>query len=141
MMNEFTKNINDRVESMENQVKEISEFRGEFLTSQSMINEGQLPEILIKNMIKSLAHINTSIELQIGTNTYSLIDIYPEDYITVIYRDITNVRDRYYIEGVDYKITQISNSVFLEIINPDSFDTGDKLFITGIKISSKRSWN
>lgn len=141
LMNEFRDDIEGRVSAMEDQVQSITEIQGEYLTTKSIINKDQLPEIILNNVIKSLNHINKAIELRVGQTTYALDDIYPEDYITVFFHDTSNGLDSYWIPGVHYEIKQVGTSVILNIPDVSNIDQGDLLYLTGLKISSKRNWD
>ncbi len=143
LLDEFREDIENRVSYIEDQVQDVLEIQGDYLTTDSIINKAQLPEIILNNVIKTLNHINTSINLKVGQVTYSLDDIYPEDYVNVFYHNQANKIDSYWVNGLHYEIKESNGSVFLNILNEysDEIDEGDVLYLSGLRISNKRDWD
>ena len=139
------------MKSVEEQVKEFINLTGEYLNSTSILRLDQMPELIVNNAIKSLAHINTSIELDSDKVEYEINDIYPEDYINVFYHkyiDSTDsYMDLYWIRGVHYDIKEdISNSdkfIFKLLPNDDNIinDKKDEVYISGLKIDNRRKFD
>lgn len=147
MMDQMEKDLVSRMESVENQVKEFINITGEFLTTKSIIDIGQLPELIVDNAIKSLNHINTSVQLELGKSEYTLNDIYPEDYINIFqHKYISNLEiylDSYWIRGVHYDIVEdtVNPGYYLLRLLTNDYNRDnikDTLYITGLKISNKR---
>ena len=147
MMEELRDGLSNRLEIVENQVKEFKIVTDEFMTKGSIIDIGQLPEDIVNKSIKSVNHINTSINLKDGKHEYKLKDIYPEDYVNVFHHKYVNnlnlYIDTYWIRGVHYEITEdvLNPGEYLIEIRTEEFNTDkddDILYITGIKISNKR---
>ena len=99
-------------------------------------------------MIKSLNHINTSIQLnKIGSKEYQLTDVYPEDYVNVFYHQYiassNSYADSYWINGIHYRLKQdISDpsKTVIEVLVDYNENGHDSLYITGLKLSNKRSF-
>ena len=129
--------LTNRVQRVEDKVQEIHNNNDIYLTTESIINISQLPAQVVANTIKSLDHINKSIFLEKDKFDYRLEDIWVEDYINIFYHNIANNYDNYWVRNIHYTIEQIGESYCtLRILNKDlSFDSGDVLYITGIKLS------
>jgi hypothetical protein len=130
--------LTNRVQRVEDKVQEIHNNNDVYLTTESIINISQLPAQVVANTIKSLDHINSSVFLEKDKLNYRLEDIWVEDYINVFYHNKTNNYDNYWVRNIHYAIEQVGESYCtLRILNKDlSFDSGDVLYITGIKLSS-----
>lgn len=137
LMNEFRDNIEDRVLDMELQVKDLNDKIQS--DGSDIVDIGDLPAIVVNNMVKSLNHINKSIVLEAGKDTYPLQGVYQEDYINVFYHDISNKLDSYWVNGLHYKLTTQAGVLILRVINIDEIDSGDVLYISGIKLSNKHN--
>jgi hypothetical protein len=94
---------------------------------------------IVSNSVKSLKHINESITLIEEKTTYSLSDVWEEDYINIFHHNKENNIDSYLIRDTHYKITDVDNACYL-ILNNVSFHPGDILYISGIKLSNKREF-
>lgn len=148
LMEELQDNLNARMEAIEMRVQDYIDDHSDFLTSDSIINIGQMPAISVNNMIKSLEHINTSIQLnKQGSKEYELLDIYPEDYLTVIYHQyISNTDsyvDSYWLNGVHYEIKQSaldSKKTVLKVLTNYNQNGHDVLYLSGLKLSNKHSF-
>lgn len=130
----FQEEVTSDLATVKEKVNEISSLDDEFLTHESILNIGQMPPEIVKNAIKSLTHINTFVTLNAGQMTYTLQDIWPEDYVNVFYHSPLN--DSYWVPGLHYKLNAVgTTSCYLEILETTSFDTGDILYLTGLKLS------
>lgn len=135
-LNVFKDNVNNRVEEAERQVQQLSNDKEDYMTSNSVVEIGQLPNVIVKNAIKSLNHINQSVELIEDKLTYSLNDIFEDDYINIFYHNSRTNNDNYWLRDLHYKITDLDSSTsYLEILTEDNFGTGDKLYISGLKLA------
>ena len=149
MMDKMEEDLERRMKSVEEQVQEFINLTGEYLTTKSIIDIGQLPELIVDNAIKSLNHINTSIELDSDEVEYKINDIYPEDYITVFHHkyigSIESFVDLYWIRGVHYDIKEDAsnpgNFIFKLLTNDYNRDAAtESLYISGLKISNRRNF-
>jgi hypothetical protein len=130
----FQEAVTSDLATVKEKVNEISSLDDEFLTHESILNLGQMPPEIVKNAIKSLTHINTFVTLSAGQMTYTLQDIWPEDYVNVFYH--SPMSDSYWVPGLHYKLNAVgTTSCYLEILETTSFDTGDILYLTGLKLS------
>ena len=137
--------FDETLKGLKNRVKEL-EIKLKEKEDEDELKEGidisQVPKIIVTNMIKSLNHINAEIALEETKLTYSLkeYNIYKDDYINVFYHKSANGLDSYWIPGIHYTIRDIKISEgnyegVLEILNPETINTDDKLYITGLRIS------
>lgn len=137
----YRSNLDDRISNLEDRIDNF-EFNnvedGGYLTSDSIINLGQLPAMIVNNSIKSLNHINTSIELSVSKSEYVLNDIYAEDFVIAIYHDVSKQLDSYWVNGIHYRLIDTGKEVFLRVLNMDKVETSDILYLTGLKVSNKR---
>jgi hypothetical protein len=98
---------------------------------------GQMPASIVKNSIKSLEHINQSVTLKSEQKTYTLTDIWPEDYINVYYHNNENGYDNIWMNQLHYRIVALGTSTsYIEILKPELINNNDILYITGIKLSN-----
>jgi hypothetical protein len=91
-------------------------------------------------MITSLQHINTSFGYREGQIEYPMDEIRSHDYLTVVRRDI-NGFDHFMIPGKDYSVEDrmdydtIWKGTTFNILDTDGWNTGDTIYITGLKLS------
>lgn len=146
---DLANNLKNRVTTLEED-KETDDPR--YLTKDSIINVGQLPNVILSNAIKSLDHINVSITLKTGQMTYSLnsingistINIWAADYINIFHHSSVNKIDSYWVPGLHYNVKEVISGgqpiSYLEILEAgkNSFLNDDVLYISGIKLSNYR---
>lgn len=145
--------VEAHVEEIHNKVKALEEIQEEYdpkyLTTDSILNISQMPNVIVSNAIKSMKHINTSISLKTGQVTYSLNgldggreNIWVDDYINIFHHSNTNNIDSYWVPGMHYVVREINSDgqliSYLEIKKPELFEGGDTLYISGIKLSNNR---
>ena len=135
--------VNELYEEIE-KIKDIStNLENNYLTTNSVLSESQMPPTMVSNSIQSLNHISTAITYNAGQNNYSIKnDCREEDFIVAIKRDINNQMDKLLIRGVDYNIYNAftSENVYEDTILSISssmtslMNTGDIIILTGLKI-------
>ena len=146
--------VEDLAENLKNRVTTLEEAAEtddpRYLTRDSIINVGQLPNVILSNAIKSLDHINVSIKLKTGQMTYSLnsinnistINIWAADYINIFHHSSVNNIDSYWVPGLHYNVKEVMSGgqpiSYLEILQKESFVNDDVLYISGIKLSNYR---
>ena len=143
---DYKKTIDSLKEQIENRVKTVEDVIAKYaledkkyLTTEDVLNIGQMAPQIVSNTVKSLKHINESITLIEEKTTYSLSDVWEEDYINVFHHNKENNIDSYLIRDTHYKITDVDNACYL-ILSNVSFHPGDILYISGIKLSNKREF-
>lgn len=157
----ITEEAASRMEEVENRVDEIhdkvraleeiqEEYDPKYLTSESILSLSQMPNVVVRNLIKSLEPINASISLKTGQLTYSLnnlngsqrLNIWKEDYINIFHHNNTNNIDSYWVPGLHYAVREVNTNgqliSYIEILKPESFAGGDILYISGIQLSNNR---
>ena len=151
LMEDLQEDMNTRMEAVETRIQDYIDDHSDFLTSDSIVNIGQLPEIIVSNSIKSLNHINTSVQLNnIGSKEYQVHGIYPEDYVIVIYHcykpELDMYIDYYWVNGIHYKIREdviYPDRTVIELLGDNyKYDENghDALFFTGLKLSNRRGF-
>jgi hypothetical protein len=146
--------VEDRVDDIYNKVRQLEEAKEEYdpkyLTNESILSLSQMPNIVVRNLIKSLQPINVSISLKTGQVTYSLnklnglerSNIWKEDYINIFHHSGTNKIDSYWVQDLHYTVREIESNgqkiSYLEILKPELFEGGDTLYITGLQLSNNR---
>ena len=135
--------VNELYEEIE-KIKDIStNLENNYLTTNSVLSESQMPPTMVSNSIQSLSHISTAITYNAGQSNYSIKnDCREEDFIVAIKRDINNQMDKLLIRGVDYNIYNAftSENVYEDTILSISssmtslMNTGDIIILTGLKI-------
>lgn len=157
----ITEEAASRMEEVENRVDEIhdkvraleeiqEEYDPKYLTSESILSLSQMPNVVVRNLIKSLEPINASISLKTGQLTYSLnnlngsqrLNIWKEDYINIFHHNNTNNIDSYWVPGLHYAVREVNTNgqliSYIEILKPEAFEGGDTLYISGIQLSNNR---
>ena len=146
--------VEDRIDDVYNRIRTLEEIQEEYdpkyLTSESILSLSQMPNIVVRNLIKSLEPINVSISLKSGQLTYSLnrlngldkSNIWAEDYINVFHHNETNKIDSFWVQGLHYAVREVESNgqkvSYLEILKPEAFNGGDILYITGLQLSNNR---
>lgn len=146
---EKTVNIQQEMETVVQDLdKEMQEIKtiadnldGKYLTTDSVINESQLPANILANTVKSLNHISTAIQYKAGTLNYDVTEfLRQEDFVMVIKRDALNQMDRFLIRDVDYSIYNLeadnnyeATTFSLSSDTASLMNNGDRLIFTGIK--------
>ena len=103
----------------------------------------QLPPVVYANMIKSLRHINCSLQRNdAGVHSQPLntagMDIYPNDYVNVFIRytlqfgENSIELDKNLVRGEDYEIVLLEGVSYIKFLKANAL-TG-KVFISGIKL-------
>ena len=138
------------LDAMDTRMSILEDTNGKYLTTESILNTGQMPPWMVKNAIKSLEHINKKIDLNLFEivngetvlkKEYELEDIYEEDYINVIHHK-HNARDDSYtdccwIDGLHYEIKRNSENKVVIVIKTDFDSNGhDSLYLSGLKIAT-----
>ncbi len=142
---EFNDAIEARVQEVEDRVIELNNNIGQdkdesYFDSYGVLDMNNMPPLLLQTMITSLQHINTSIIYQEGQLEYPKDEIRSHDYLTVVRRDI-NGYDHFMIPGMDYSVEDrmdydtIWKGTTFNILNNDGWNSGDTIYITGLKLS------
>ena len=145
---EHKKEINARIEEVENKVFELENSSNNnrdesYIDSLGVLSMSNMPAELLNTMITSLQHINTNFTYDNLKQEYLLTDVRSHDYLTVVRRDV-NGHDHFLIPNMDYIIVDSVNnlswtgSVFT-ILNNENWETGDIIYITGLKLSYGRA--
>jgi hypothetical protein len=113
----------------------------------------QMPDPVVPNMIKSLEHINFSIDVTNENKSYDLTqlelgreEVYAEDYLNVFIRynkEIGNESielDKNLIRDEDYEIVTVDEKQYIKFT--DKMNLEGRVFISGIKLAGEhRNWN
>jgi hypothetical protein len=146
--------IETKIEGINNTLENLGYNDKEDEIETDIIDIGRLPKKIVNNAIKSLEHINTSLVLDADANahnvnlpyTVTVKDVFPDDYTTLVYhREGTNFFDsvdRFLVRGLHFDINE-NDSNSSTIVFANEFKTliqkGDIVYITGLKVSIKRS--
>ncbi len=145
--------IETKIEGINNTLENLGYNDKEDEIETDIIDIGRLPKEIQKNAIKSLEHINTSFILDDVNEdnvdlpyTVTVNDVFPDDYTTLVYhREGTNFFDsvdRFLVRGLHFDINE-NDSNSSTIVFANEFKTliqkGDRVYITGLKVSTKRS--
>ena len=142
---EFNDAIEARVQEIEDRVVELNNNIGQdkdesYFDPYGVLDMNNMPPLLLQTMITSLQHINTSFGYREGQIEYPMDEIRSHDYLTVVRRDI-NGYDHFMIPGKDYSVEDrmdydtIWKGTTFNILNTDGWNTGDTIYITGLKLS------
>ena len=146
LMTEMRDDLERRMQSVENQVREFMNLTGEYLTKNEKLDIGQLPDVIVQNAIKSAEHINLSIALETNKFEYTLLDVYPKDYINVFHHKYVSKFESYFdtclMPNVHYEIIEDTENpgsyLFRMLTNNFNRDSLDTIYITGIKIAERK---
>lgn len=141
---EFNDAIEERITDVERRMNDISndsafDKEDTYFDQYGVLSMANMPSDLLETMITSLDHINTSITYEDMKTQYVVEDIRAQDYLTVVRRDINNY-DHFLIPKMDYEVVnRLENGVWkgtiFKILNSEGWNTGEKIYITGIKLS------
>jgi hypothetical protein len=142
---EFNDAIEARVQEVEDRVIELNNNIGQdkdesYFDPYGVLDMNNMPPLLLQTMITSLQHINTSFGYREGQIEYPMDEIRSHDYLTVVRRDI-NGYDHFMIPGKDYSVEDrmdydtIWKGTTFNILDTDGWNTGDTIYITGLKLS------
>lgn len=142
---EFNDVIEARVQEVEDRVIELNNNIGQdkdesYFDPYGVLDMNNMPPLLLQTMITSLQHINTSFGYREGQIEYPMDEIRSHDYLTVVRRDI-NGYDHFMIPGKDYSVEDrmdydtIWKGTTFNILDIDGWNTGDTIYITGLKLS------
>ena len=152
LINDLRSDLDIELNAMDDRITRFENTTGEYLTTSSILNTGQMPPWMVRNAIKSLEHINTKLdlnqfemkdgEMKLKTE-YELDDIYEEDYVNVIHHKHNSKDDSYtdccLIDGLHYTIlTNSENKVVIRLAPEFVFDSNghDSLYFSGLKIAT-----
>ena len=140
----FEGEIESRVLDVERKVQELNDSSNtdkddSYFDSYGVLSMSNMPPEMLMTMITSLQHINTNFTYSDTTLEYIVNDIRSHDYLTVVRRDI-NGYDHFLIPQADYAvIDRLDNDIWkgtiFTVLNTEGWQSGDKVFITGIKLS------
>ena len=140
----FEGEIESRVLDVERKVQELNDSSNtdkddSYFDSYGVLSMSNMPPEMLMTMITSLQHINTNFTYSDTTLEYIVNDIRSHDYLTVVRRDL-NGYDHFLIPQADYAvIDRLDNDVWkgtiFTVLNTEGWQSGDKVFITGIKLS------
>ena len=141
---EHKEEIEARVVDIENKVQELNNSSNEnrdesYFDQFGVLSMSNMPPEMLQTMITSLQHINTNFEYQENKNEYIINDIRSHDYLTVVRRDV-NGYDHFLIPKADYDVIDRLDGdtwkgTIFSVLNTKGWQTEDKVFITGIKLS------
>jgi hypothetical protein len=115
-------------------------------TENMILSLGQMPPTILENMIKSLEHINFSIDVTNENKSYDLTqlgceEVYVKDYLNVFIRynkKIGNENielDKNLIRDEDYEIVTVDGKQYIKFTNKMNLE--GKVFISGIKLADR----
>jgi hypothetical protein len=107
----------------------------------------QMPNRIVDNMIKSLEHINFSIDVTNENKSYDLTqlgreEVYEEDYLNVFIRYNKTIGnesielDKNLIRNEDYEIVTMDGKQYIKFTNKMNLE--GKVFVSGIKLAAVR---
>lgn len=144
---EIQEDVTSNLNEIKEQIKDIEDISGNlegYVKKDDVLDESQMPPEMVKNSIKSLDHIMTTISYDEGTPSYSIKNqCREEDFIVAIKRSNSNQLDKLLIRNVDYKIYNTFNresgayedTIFALTSSMSPLtSTGDTIILTGIKI-------
>ena len=113
-------------------------------TENMILSLGQMPPTILENMIKSLEHINFSIDVTNENKSYDLTqlgreNVYEDDYLNVFIRYNKTIGnesielDKNLIRNEDYEIVTIDKKQHIKFT--DKMNLEGRVFISGIKLN------
>ena len=111
-----------------------------------ILSLGQMPPTILENMIKSLEHINFSIDVTNENKSYDLTqlgceEVYVKDYLNVFIRYNKTIGnesielDKNLIRDEDYEIVTVDGKQYIKFTNEMNLE--GKVFISGIKLADR----
>lgn len=115
-------------------------------TENMILSLGQMPPTILENMIKSLEHINFSIDVTNENKSYDLTqlgceEVYVKDYLNVFIRYNKTIGnesielDKNLIRDEDYEIVTVDGKQYIKFTNKMNLE--GKVFISGIKLADR----